>query len=91
MRRFISWTYWRRRGLTNKASHELDLSHTIFSESESKKMSFRKNRFKKSINNSFDLNLANKIASSDEDTSDHDSWSSVKTDNNIGRKHVSSF
>ena len=68
-----------------------EVSTTIFSESESKKMSFRKNRFKKSINNSFDLNLANKIASSDEDTSDHDSWSSVKTDNNIGRKHVSSF
>ena len=66
-----------------------EVSTTILSDSETKKMPFRKKRFKKSINNSFDLNLVNKIASSDEDTSDHDSWSSAKTDQNIGQKHVS--
>lgn len=50
-----------------------EASTTFLSDSENKRFSIRNNRFKKSSNNSFDLNAQNKIVSSDDDTSDHDS------------------
>mmetsp|Transcript_33094 Transcript_33094/g.38004 ORF Transcript_33094/g.38004 Transcript_33094/m.38004 type:complete len:544 (-) Transcript_33094:23-1654(-) len=54
-----------------------DTSTTILSDSETKKISVHNLKVAESSSNSFELNHTAKVASSDEETSDHDSCSSA--------------